>query len=85
MAFESEEHALGHAQRAENAPARQQADLPRGQCFGRGFLNAIVVKDKPVQHVPILSRGAWRPSRRKPQTRELTAVSAPDILAIAIE
>jgi hypothetical protein len=31
--------------------------LPRSQRFGRGFLNAIVVKNEPVQHVPILSRG----------------------------
>jgi hypothetical protein len=57
MAFESEKHAFGHAQGTENAPARQQADLPRRQRFGRGFLNAIVVKNEPVQHVPILSRG----------------------------
>jgi len=44
VAFESEKHAFGHAQGTENAPARQQADLPRSQRFGRGFLNAIVVK-----------------------------------------
>jgi len=58
VAFESEKHAFGHAQGTENAPARQQADLPRSQRFGRGFLNAIVVKNKPVQHASILSRGA---------------------------
>jgi hypothetical protein len=37
--------------------------LPRSQCFRGSFLNAIVVKNKPVQHVPILSRGAMRPGR----------------------
>ena len=69
VALEGEEHPIGNAQRAENAPARQQADLPRRQRFGRCFLNAIVVKNKPVQHVPILSRGGSAP--RSASARQL--------------
>jgi hypothetical protein len=62
MAFEGEEHAIGHSQGAENSPPGEQTHLAGGKHGFGGFMNAVVVKDETVEHATILSRGAERPA-----------------------
>ena len=46
--LESKGDATGDPQRAEHAPAGEQADLPAGEHRIGGGMNAVVVKDETV-------------------------------------
>lgn len=56
MPLECEENAIRHTQRAKNTPPGQQPDLSRRQAQMGGFAESVIVKDIPMNHVPILSR-----------------------------
>jgi hypothetical protein len=55
MALKGEEDAIGHAQCAENAPTCEQPDLPRRQSQIGSIADSVIVKDMPMDHLPILS------------------------------
>ena len=66
MAFEREQHAVGHPQGAENSPPREQTDLAGSEGQIGSFANAVIVKNKTVKHHTILSRGVKTKARSQP-------------------
>ena len=57
MALEGEQHAIGHPQGAENSPPGEQTYLAGSQYRIGCVADAVIVKDKTVEHPTILSRG----------------------------
>lgn len=52
MLLEGEEHAIRHADGAEDAPPRQQPYLPRRQQFFGGFSNLVIMENKAMHSLP---------------------------------
>ena len=50
MAFEGEQDAIGHPQSAEDPPSGKQPDLARSEDRVGNFADAVIVKNKTVEH-----------------------------------